>query len=137
QLPDLVITVVVHEEAAQVNEVLSSYLGTLEPHGWAAFAGAYGDDARPTPYWPATASVPPYEYAALVEASSSDVAAAYVGNNAGTITYVESPYAAFDRLPCASMENASGAWVQPNNLGDGQALSHASFQPDGRADLKP
>jgi phosphate transport system substrate-binding protein len=81
--------------------------------------------------------VAPYEYAALDYVSGSDVAAAYVGGNPGAITAVESPYAPIDRLPCASIENASGAWVQPNNLGDGQALSRAKFKSDGRADLRP
>jgi phosphate transport system substrate-binding protein len=130
-LPNVPIIPFVRNDAAGTNFVLEEYCIATQPALYAAWAaaasaqsGSYFPDA-PISIWPI---IPP-----IVGATGSDSVADNVANshNDGSITFVETGYAAQRGYPVASVLNDKGAYVQPTPLAVATALSYASQQPDG------
>lgn len=130
-LPNVPIIPVVRNDAAGTNYVLEEYCIATQTAlyaSWATQASRQsGSDVpnAPTSNWPI---IPP-----MIGASGSDAVADTVSDphNDGSITFVETGYAAQRGYPVASVKNDTGAYVQPTTLGVATALSYASQQPDG------
>jgi phosphate ABC transporter phosphate-binding protein len=132
-LPDTPITVVYRTEAAGDNYVFSDYLETLQPGDWNAYTAKLGTSSGPQAIWPVpqgSGDYSPYNFSSWIGEDGSDNASNYVAGNSGSITYVETGYANEHGIPCANVQNASGAYVQPSESNDAVALEGDQLQPD-------
>ena len=88
----------------------------------------------PQAIWPTppsgARSVGPYNFGNWNGESGSDNASNYVYGNLNSITYVETSYALLHHDPCAYVENASSAFVQPSRDADATALLSDQLEPD-------
>ncbi len=141
QLPHSPIVVVYRTDASGDNYIFSDYLATLQGSTWSAFTNALGVPGGAQAVWPIPQSgqrtVGPYNFGNWSGESGSDNASNYVYGNPGSITYVETAYAILHHVPCAAVQNASGAYVQPSETADAVALEADALQPDLEQNLVP
>ena len=140
-LPSSPIIVVYRTDASGDNYIFSDYLQTLQGSAWSAFTSALGTPPGAQAVWPipqnGARSVGSYNFGNWSGESGSDNASNYVYGNPGSITYVETAYAILHHDPCAAVQNASGAYVQPSENADAVALESDALQPDLEQDLGP
>jgi phosphate transport system substrate-binding protein len=137
-LPSTPITVVYRTEPAGDNYVFSDYLNTLDPAAWGAYTAKLGTAGGPQSIWPVpqgSGNYAPYDFSNWIGESGSDNASNYVAGNGGSITYVETGYAIEHNIPCASVQNAAGLFVQPSESNDAIALEGDQLQADLEQDL--
>jgi phosphate transport system substrate-binding protein len=137
------ITNVVRSDPAGESYALSQYCLAVDPGDWDTFVtdveqseatytgrGWAGDTGlaahQPIEYWP-----PIDLTAGGATEEINDVADA---DNGATIGYAADVYAAAFGLPTASVENASGAFVQPGPANVQAGLADATTDPDGAID---
>jgi len=125
-LPARAITAVYRSDPSGDNYLFSEYLNLTQPSSWKSYTQSANVTDGPTALWPVPSTVPRSFYAA----PGSDVASNYVAANPGSITYVETAYAILHGQPCASIQNASGNFVQPSSTADAIALTHDALYPD-------
>lgn len=126
-LPNTPITVVFRTDPSGENYLFSQYFDILTPGEWGAFTSALSVAPGPTAIWPTPANasqVGRYNFAGWVGQSGSDNASNYVAATPQSITFVETAYAILHNSPCASIQNVSGAYVQPSARADAIALTH-------------
>lgn len=146
-LPPETIVPVYRSDASGENELLTSYLLAEDGTTFTAAQNAFesGNPGEPSATWPVPASsVDPTGYPGWIDGSpvsqsGPDNAVNYVDSpySVGTITYVAPAYASEHDLPVASVENASGAFVQPTSVDVSTALGAATLNPDLTANLGP
>jgi len=132
-LPDTPITVVYRTEAAGDNYVFSDYLQTEQPGAWNAYTAKLGTAPGPQAIWPVpqgSGNYAPYNFSSWIGEDGSDNASNYVAGSNGSITYVETGYATEHNMPCASVFNNAGDYVQPSETNDAIALQNDQLQPD-------
>ncbi len=141
QLPNTPIVVVYRTDASGDNYIFSDYLSTLQGSAWSAFTSAVQSPPGAQAIWPipqgGQRTVGPYNFGNWSGESGSDNASNYVYGNPGSITYVETAYAILHHDPCAAVQNASGAYVQPSETADAVALESDALQPDLEQNLVP
>jgi ABC-type phosphate transport system substrate-binding protein len=135
-LPNQEIIPVLRGDNAGTTWVLEDWCITEAPTVWASFVSYVNtNDENVTP--PVTTTTPSSQFPAVGSAQTAQGdsgTAAVVGSSTGTyaITYVEPEYAReYGNKPVASVENASGDFVQPTPEDVAGALSYASGQSDG------
>jgi len=140
-LPSTPIVVVYRTDASGDNYIFSDYLYTLASSAWNAFAAALSSPLGAQAVWPVpqngARTVGQYDFGNWTGQSGSDNASNYVYGNPGSITYVETAYAILHHDPCAYVQNASGAYVQPSETADAVALESDALQPDLEQNLTP
>jgi phosphate transport system substrate-binding protein len=140
-LPNTPIVVVYRTDASGDNYIFSDYLQALQPAVWTAFTNAVGSPPGAQAVCPipqnGARSVGQYNFGNWSGESGSDNASNYVYGNPGSITYVETAYAKLHNDPCASVQNASGNYIQPSGLADALALTSDALQPDLEQNLAP
>jgi phosphate transport system substrate-binding protein len=140
-LPTTPIIVVYRTDASGDNYIFSDYLQTLQGSTWSAFTSALQTPPGAQAVWPipqnGARSVGSYDFGNWSGESGSDNASNYVYGNPGSITYVETAYAILHHDPCAAVQNASGAYVQPSENADAVALESDALQPDLEQNLAP
>jgi len=140
-LPSTPIIVVYRTDASGDNYIFSDYLQTLQGSTWSAFTSALQTPPGAQAVWPipqnGARSVGSYNFGNWSGESGSDNASNYVYGNPGSITYVETAYAILHHDPCAAVQNASGAYVQPSENADAVALESDALQPDLEQNLAP
>ena len=146
-LPSTRIIPVYRTDGSGENELLTSYLLAEDGATFTAAQDAFGsgDPGQPSAAWPTPApsalltDYPGWMYGNLIGQSGADNVADYVASPDvdGAITYVAPAYAAEHDLPVASVENASGNFVQPTSTDVSTALGAAAVNPDLTADLGP
>jgi len=132
-LPSSPIVVVFRTDASGENFLFSDYLNQVQPAIWHAFTRTLGFPQAAQAIWPVPqeqGGTGGYNFSSWVGQSGSDNASNYVASSPGTITYVETAYAILHKAPCASVENASGHWVEPSEYNDAVALERAQLLPD-------
>ena len=138
-LPNTTINFVFRTDASGDNYIFSQYLASLQTNAWAAFRTALvpsigGAASQPTDVWPSpqggSNQVGAYDFTGGLGVSGSDGASNTVAGTPNSITYVETAYAILHGIPCAAVQNASGAYVQPSSVGDAIALTHDALYPD-------
>ena len=146
-LPNQVIHPVYRLDASGENYLLSDYLLHQDGGAFTAAQNAFqsGNTGQPSATWPIPASsvhpsptvYPGWAAGNPVGQNGSDNAANYVSALAsvGSITYVETAYAIEHNLPVASLENSSGAYVQPSSVNVATALEKALLHADLTQDL--
>ena len=140
-LPSLPMSANIRSDGAGESYILSDYFDTLYPAEWNAFTGAMGAASGPQAIWPSapvnSSQIGPYDLSllpafsgsdAVIEATKDDQGAPT--NTSNSITYVETNYALLNHLPCASIENPAGQFVQPSEQGDAIALTQDQLEPD-------
>ena len=134
QLPNTPIVVAYRTDASGDNYLFSNYLDTIQPSLWNAFTQALSSPPGAQAIWPTppsgARSVGPYSFGNWNGENGSDNASNYVYGNVNSITYVETSYALLHHDPCASVENASGAFVKPSRDADATALLSDQLEPD-------
>jgi len=125
-LPNQPIIVTARGDASGDNYIFSDYVQTTQPSVWQAFTAAMGVGNGPTAIWPTPTGAPSntFNESKWVLQNGSDSASNYVASSPYTITYVEAGYAQEHNLPCAYVENQSGNYVRPSELGDAIALTN-------------
>jgi phosphate transport system substrate-binding protein len=140
-LPHNPIIVVFRSDPSGDNYIFSDYLETTQPAAWNAFTAATANPSGAQAIWPQSPSgerqVGEYNFGNWTSENGSDTASGYVYGNPNSITYVETGYALLHNDPCASVENASGAYVAPSETADAIALQNDVLQPDLEQDLTP
>lgn len=131
KLPHVPIQPIVRSDQAGTNFVLEEYCIATHNDLYAAFAATatqrtqtdYPD--RPTSVWPIVGGIK--------GADGSDKAADTVAssNADGYVTAVETGYANQKGFPAASVQNDTGAFVQPTDTAVATALSYATQRDDG------
>jgi len=132
-LPNSPIVVVYRSDASGENFIFSDYFSTLSPNAWNAYTGELSAPSGAAAIWPfpqGGGGTGKYDFTNWVGQSGSDNASNYVASSPYTITYVETAYAKEHSLPCASILNASGAYVQPTAVNDAVALESDVLAPD-------
>jgi len=141
-LPHFQIIANVRSDGAGESYILSDYFWTLYQGQWNAFTAAMGAASGANAIWPSApvggqSQIGPYNIQQLPAWSGSDAVIEHTkddtgaGNNTNnSITYVETAYALENSLPCASIENPAGQFVQPSNNGDAIALTQDQLEPD-------
>ena len=141
QLPSTPIVVVYRTDASGDNYIFSDYFATLQSSAFSAFTSAVQSPSGAQAIWPlpqsGARSVGPYNFGNWSGENGSDNASNYVYGNPGSITYVETAYAILHHDPCAAVQNASGAYVQPSETADAVALEADALQPDLEQNLVP
>ena len=140
-LPHYQIIANVRSDGAGESYIFSDYFYTLYQSQWTAFTNAMGAKSGPNAIWPSAPvnanQVGPYDVSqlpawggsdAVIEHTKDDNGASNNTNN--SITYVETAYAQLNNLPCASILNPAGQWVQPSEQGDAIALTQDQLEPD-------
>lgn len=134
QLPHQFITPVIRQDASGDNYIFSDYLSSLNSGEYAAFNSTYTPSySIPSASWPLASgnnNLNGFDESHFVQQSGSDIASNYVASNPYTITYVETAYAILHGSPCAAIQNASGAFVQPSSVADAIALTHDCLNAD-------
>jgi phosphate transport system substrate-binding protein len=141
-LPHFQIIANVRSDGAGESYILSDYFWTLYQSQWNAFTGAMGAASGANAIWPSApvggqSHIGPYNIQQLPAWSGSDAVIEHTkddtgaGNNTNnSVTYVETAYALENNLPCASIENPAGQFVQPSLRGDAIALTQDQLEPD-------
>jgi phosphate transport system substrate-binding protein len=141
-LPHFQIIANVRSDGAGESYILSDYFYTLYQADWNAFTSAMGAAPGANAIWPSApvggqSQIGPYNIQQLPAWSGSDAVIEHTkddtgaGNNTNnSITYVETAYAQENNLPCASIENPAGQFVQPSEEGDAIALTQDQLEPD-------
>ena len=134
ELPNTPIVVAYRTDASGDNYLFANYLYTVQQGLWNAFTSALDSPPGPQAIWPTppsgARSVGPYNFGNWNGESGSDNASNYVYGNLNSITYVETSYALLHHDPCAYVENASSAFVQPSRDADATALLSDQLEPD-------
>jgi len=140
-LPHNSIIVVFRSDASGDNFIFSDYLETTQPAAWNAFTAGTSNPAGAQAIWPQAPSgqrqVGQYNFGNWTSQNGSDTASGYVYGNPNSITYVETGYAILHHDPCASIQNASGAYIAPSETADAIALQNDVLQADLEQDLTP
>ena len=140
-LPHFQVTANVRSDGAGESYIFSDYFATLYPTEWSAFTSAMGAASGPNAIWPSAPvgqnQIGPYDISELPAWSGSDAVIEHTLDDAGaptntnnSITYVETAYAQLNHLPCASIENTAGQFVEPSEQGDAIALTQDQLEPD-------
>jgi phosphate transport system substrate-binding protein len=140
-LPDFPVEANVRSDGAGESYILSDYFDTLDPAEWNAFTSAMGAASGPQAIWPSApvnaSQIGPYDLSLLPAYSGSDAVIEATKDDSGaptntsnSITYVETNYALLNHLPCASIENPAGQFVEPSSTGDAIALTQDQLLPD-------
>jgi ABC-type phosphate transport system substrate-binding protein len=140
-LPHYQIIANVRSDGAGESYILSDYFYTLYQSQWNAFTNAMGAASGPNAIWPSAPvnanQIGPYNISQLPAWSGSDAVIEHTKDDNGasnntnnSITYVETAYAQLNNLPCASLLNPAGQWVQPSEEGDAIALTQDQLEPD-------
>jgi phosphate transport system substrate-binding protein len=117
-LPDQTITVVRRSDGAGTNFIFTNHLSAID----AAFKTEIG--VGTTVQWP---NLPNF-----IGAPRNDGVMATTMQTPGAIGYVEYGFAKMANIPMASLENKSGAFVQPSNEAGTKALASGDFSGDSR-----
>lgn len=115
-LPDMQITVVRRSDGAGTNFIFTNHLSAIDED----FAKEIG--VGTTVQWP---NLPNF-----VGAPRNDGVMATTMQTPGAIGYVEYGFAKMSNTPMASLENASGAFIQPSNEAGTLALASGDFSGD-------
>lgn len=118
ELPDQTITVVRRSDGAGTNFIFTNHLSAIDE----AFAKEIG--VGTTVQWP---NLPNF-----IGAPRNDGVMATTMQTPGAIGYVEYGFAKMAATPMASLENASGAFIQPSNDAGTLALASGDFTGDTR-----
>jgi phosphate transport system substrate-binding protein len=110
KLPKLPINVVVRADSSGTTFVFTKHLSELSPE----FAKSPGVNKMPN--WPVG-----------TRSKGNEGVTASVKTTPGSIGYIEYGYAASQKLPMASLENKSGAFVAPNTASGKAALASIEF----------
>lgn len=141
ELPNATIIVVYRTDASGDNFIFSNFLSTTQSGSWNSFTSALQSPAGPQAVWPqppsSVRSVGPYQFGNWTGENGSDNASNYVYQTNDAITYVETGYAILHHDPCAAIQNASGAYIQPSETADAIALQNDQLQPDLEQNLTP
>ncbi len=141
-LPHFQIIANVRSDGAGESYILSDYFWTLYQGQWNAFTAAMGAAGGANAIWPSApvggqSQIGPYNIQQLPAWSGSDTVIEHTKDDTGasnntnnSITYVETAYAIENNLPCASVENPAGQFVQPSLRGDAIALTQDQLEPD-------
>jgi phosphate transport system substrate-binding protein len=140
-LPHYQIIANVRSDGAGESYIFSDYFYTLYQSQWNAFTNAMGAASGPNAIWPSAPvnanQIGPYNISQLPAWSGSDAVIEHTKDDNGasnntnnSITYVETAYAQLNNLPCASILNPAGQWVQPSEQGDAIALTQDQLEPD-------
>jgi phosphate transport system substrate-binding protein len=121
------IVVVARSDASGDNYIFSDYLATVDPGDWSGFTRALlGQPEGPSATWPTPSgggtTVGNYNEGNWDFQAGSDNASNFVASSLNSITYVETGYATEHNMPCAYVQNASGGFIRPSELGDAYAL---------------
>lgn len=140
-LPKTPIIVVYRSDASGDNFIFSDYLYDTQQSAWNHFTTALHQPSGAQAIWPVpttgSSTVGSYTFKNWTSANGSNIASDYVGQNAGSITYVETGYALLHHDPCAYIQNQSGAYVKPSAAADAIALQNDALQPDLEQTLTP
>jgi len=139
-LPSTSINLVYRADASGDNYIMSDYIETVDPGAWNPFTSAVGTPAGAQAIWPFPANtnrVPGHDLSNWISQNGSDGSSNYVYGNPNTITYVEDGYAKLHHDPCANVQNASGAFLQPSSLADAIALTNDQLSADLEQNLTP
>lgn len=140
-LPNSPIIVVYRSDASGDNFIFSDYLYDTQQSAWNRFTTALHQPSGAQAIWPVpttgSSKVGSYTFKNWTSANGSNIASDYVGQNAGSITYVETGYALLHHDPCAYIQNQSGAYVKPSAAADAIALQNDALQPDLEQTLTP
>ena len=112
-LPDQAITLVARVGASGTCYNLTRHLSRISP----AFDKTVGTALKPV--WPKAIG----ERGALVKARGNDGIAAMVQAIDGALGYVAYPFAYFDEIPTASIENQAGRYIRPDTQGFAAAIA--------------
>ena len=140
-LPHYQVIANVRSDGAGESYIFSDYFYTLYQSQWNAFTNAMGAASGPNAIWPSAPvnanQIGPYNVSQLPAWSGSDAVIEHTKDDNGasnntnnSITYVETAYAQLNNLPCASILNPAGQWVQPSEQGDAIALTQDQLEPD-------
>jgi phosphate transport system substrate-binding protein len=141
-LPHFQIIANVRSDGAGESYILSDYFSTLYQGQWNAFTSAMGAASGSNAIWPSApvggqSQIGPYNIQQLPAWSGSDAVIEHTKDDTGasnntnnSITYVETAYALENNLPCASVLNPAGQFVQPSLEGDAIALTQDQLEPD-------
>jgi ABC-type phosphate transport system substrate-binding protein len=131
-LPSLPIKPIVRSDGSGTSWQLSNYLATLFPARWNQFCSTNTGHASPCP----PTSFYPYSPGSTAQSGSDGVANAVAATyNNGAITYVEYGYATERAFPVIRLENAAGHFVLPTAPHIAAALTAATLNSDGTAQL--
>jgi phosphate transport system substrate-binding protein len=140
-LPHYQIIANVRSDGAGESYIFSDYFYTLYQSQWNAFTNAMGAASGANAIWPSAPvnanQIGPYNISQLPAWSGSDAVIEHTKDDTGasnntnnSITYVETAYAQLNNLPCASILNPAGQYVQPSEQGDAIALTQDQLEPD-------
>jgi ABC-type phosphate transport system substrate-binding protein len=147
------ITTVLRSDAAGESYVLSQYCIAVDPTDWSTFVSFVGSNnnletgsgwsgdadmsaGKPVEYWPSKLEDNGTNNNITASGAPAEVNAITDTNNGGySIGYVAAVYALTAGYPMASVQNAGGAFVQPNATSVQTALSYATANPTGTFDL--
>ncbi|HKU41250.1 MAG TPA: phosphate ABC transporter substrate-binding protein PstS, partial [Polyangiales bacterium] len=113
KLPNTPINVVVRADSSGTTFVFTKHLSEISPE----FAKSPGVNKMPN--WPVG-----------TKSKGNEGVTASVKTTPGSIGYIEYGYAASQKLPMASLENKSGAYVAPSSASGQAALAAASMPED-------
>jgi phosphate transport system substrate-binding protein len=133
--PDLKIQPVVRSDGAGTSYQFTAFMAFADPADWNAFCAKAGIAQNPCP------PTSQYPYGSLPNSAPEDgsdgvanwVAAPY---NNGSIGYAEAAYGINRGVPLASLQNASGVYVQPTAKAVAVALTRAVINPDHSQNLQ-
>ena len=137
-LPHERVRAIVRSDEAGTSYALSQYCIAAAADVWRAFIAAHQSDPNVDPGLASELPIsrwPTYE--AFASAAFPDGVAFAVADPAGmySITYNEVAFARIRGLPMASLENASGNFVQPTGEAVSVSLGYATGNSDGTFDL--
>jgi phosphate transport system substrate-binding protein len=118
-LPDTAITVVRRADSSGTTFVFTQHLSAISD------AWRNGPGTGTTVHWPGSDK--------FVASPKNDGVAATIKQTPGAIGYIEYGYAKLGKLPMASLENKTGAFVQPTIESGMAALANVEMPPDLRA----
>jgi phosphate transport system substrate-binding protein len=133
-LPNSPIIPVVRTDASGDNYIMTDYFSTLLPGPWGTFQHALtGSAPGPSAIFPSagqTGVVGSYDLTHTQSENGSDIASNTVAGITGAVAYVETAYAILHGIPCAAVQNGTGAFVQPSSLADAIALTKDELNAD-------
>ena len=134
-LPNVAIAVVLRGDLAGTSWVLSDWCLTQAPQVWQSFVSYLNSHGENTGTPPVNDTSPSSDFPVVggdETAQGDSGTAAVVSSTPGSITYVEPEYAVeYGNMPVASVQNASGDFVQPTPENVAGALAYAQGQPNG------
>jgi phosphate transport system substrate-binding protein len=118
-LPDTAITVVRRADSSGTTFVFTQHLSAIS-EAWRS-----GPGMGTTVNWPSSDK--------FIASPKNDGVAATIKQTPGAVGYIEYGYAKLAKLSMASLENKTGAFVQPSIESGMAALAHVEMPPDLRA----